>query len=267
MSGRINSYQEYKGIGYEVFILLLSILSVVNIVFYILPDLVPAATVVVEIIDVMISMIFMLDFFYRLMTTDSKYHYFFKNWGWADLLSALPVPVAKIFRLFRIIRVMYLIRKSGVGRLREEISAHRAEVALFFILIFIIIIIELSSVLVVQLESASPDANILTGGDAVWWAFVTVSTTGYGDLYPVTTGGRMVSIVLMISGISVFGILAGFLSTKLVPSKTKEIPGKESCKNSDLEEIRVLLVECRNIQDDIIARMDEIEKSVNTEKK
>jgi voltage-gated potassium channel len=256
-----NSFNEYKGTGYEVFILLLSTLSVFNIIFYILPDLVPAATEIVNIIDLFISIVFIFDFLLRFFTSNSKYHYFFKNWGWADLLSAVPFPIAKIFRLFRIIRIIYLMRKNGTEKIREEISRNRAEIALFFILIFIIIIIEFSSVLVVQFESESPHANILTGGDAIWWACVTVTTVGYGDFYPVTTGGRIVGIILMISGVSVFGTLAGFLSTKLV-SKKQENLSSEPAISAGIEEIRSLLKECRNIQDDLSSRLEEIENRI-----
>ncbi|WP_048152045.1 potassium channel family protein [Methanolacinia paynteri] len=255
-----HSSDEYKGTGYEVFILLLSALSVFNIIFYLLPDLVPAATEIVGIIDLFISLVFMADFLFRFFTYDSKYHYFFKNWGWADLLSAVPFPIAKIFRLFRIIRIVYVMRKNGVDKIRKEVSKNRAEVALFFILIFIIIIIELSSVLVVQFESVSPKANILTGGDAIWWACVTVTTVGYGDFYPVTVKGRIVGIVLMISGVSVFGTLAGFLSTKLVSRKEDTGPDPEI--TAKIGEIHSLLKECRGFQDDLSSRIGELENNI-----
>ena len=259
MKGTDNSFNEYMGVGYEVFILLLSALSVFNIIFYILPDLVPAATEIVNITDLFISFVFITDFLLRLFKYESRYNYFFKNWGWADLLSAVPFPIAKIFRLFRIIRIVYVMRKNGVDKIREEVSRNRAEVALFFILIFIIIIIELSSILVVQFESVSPKANILTGGDAIWWACVTVTTVGYGDFYPVTTGGRIVGIVLMISGVSVFGTLAGFLSTKLV--SRKEDTATNQGLNEEIREIHSLLKECRGFQEDLSSRLAEFENS------
>ena len=256
-----HSFDEYKGTGYEVFILLLSALSVINIVFYILPDLVPAATEIVSIIDLFISLVFIADFLLRFFTYDSKYNYFFKNWGWADLLSSVPFPIAKIFRLFRIIRIIYVMRKNGLGKIREEVSREKAEVALFFILIFIIIIIELASVLVVQFESVSPDANILTGGDAIWWACVTVTTVGYGDFYPVTTSGRIVGIVLMISGVSVFGILAGFLSNKLVSHKKDTQHDHRMV--AEIEEIHSLLKECRIFQDELYSHLAELENRIH----
>lgn len=247
-----NAFGEYKGIGYEMFILLLSALSLVNVIFYVLPDVVPATTEVILIIDLLISGVFFFDFFFRFFTAESKTQYFIRNWGWADLISAFPVPIAKIFRLFRIIRVVYLIRKCGTENISEEISKERAAVAMFFVVIFIIIVTEICSVLVVQFESTAAGSNIRSGGDALWWAIVTVATVGYGDLYPVTSGGRIVGVMLMVSGITVFGTLAGFLSGKLLPPENKK-------EEKTLEEIRTLVKECREKQEEINNRLDEIE--------
>ncbi len=74
----------------------------------------------------------------------------------------------------------------------------------------------ISSVLIVQFESRSPDANITTGGDGLWWAVVTLTTVGYGDYYPVTTLGRMVGVGVMFAGVGVIGALASILASILV---------------------------------------------------
>ena len=73
-----------------------------------------------------------------------------------------------------------------------------------------------SSVLILQFESRSPDANITTGGDALWWAVVTITTVGYGDYYPVTSLGRLVAVFVMFSGIGIIGALASILAALLV---------------------------------------------------
>ena len=71
----------------------------------------------------------------------------------------------------------------------------------------------ISSVLIVQFESRSPDANITTGGDGLWWAVVTLTTVGYGDYYPVTTLGRMVGVGVMFAGVGLIGALASILAS------------------------------------------------------
>ena len=79
------------------------------------------------------------------------------------------------------------------------------------------IVLTISSVLILQFESRSPDANITTGGDALWWAIVTITTVGYGDFYPVTTLGREVGVVVMFAGVGIIGALASILASILVP--------------------------------------------------
>ena len=74
-----------------------------------------------------------------------------------------------------------------------------------------------------QFEGRSPDANIVTGGDALWWGFVTITTVGYGDFYPVTGLGRMVGVLVMFAGVGIIGALASILASLLVPPpKTEE---------------------------------------------
>ena len=69
---------------------------------------------------------------------------------------------------------------------------------------------------VLDAERAGPDANIVTFGDAIWWAFVTITTVGYGDYYPVTTLGRMVAVLLMAGGVAVLGVVTATLSSWII---------------------------------------------------
>ena len=80
-----------------------------------------------------------------------------------------------------------------------------------------------SSLLVLQFESRSPDANITTGGDALWWSVVTITTVGYGDFFPVTTLGRATGVFVMFAGVGIIGALASILASLLVsPAPAKE---------------------------------------------
>ena len=73
----------------------------------------------------------------------------------------------------------------------------------------VILVLEIAGVGVPNLEPGAPNATITTGGDAVWWGIVTVTTVGYGDQYPVTTGGRLVGVFLLIGGVVCFATLSG----------------------------------------------------------
>ena len=95
--------EEFKNISYELFILALSILSILNIVLAITFQE-PELTHIILAIDLVLSFIFMSDFLYRLKTASSKRHYFIHQLGWLDLIGGLPFPQAKLARAARIVR-------------------------------------------------------------------------------------------------------------------------------------------------------------------
>jgi voltage-gated potassium channel len=100
---------------------------------------------------------------------------------------------------------------------------------------------------VLEVEGRSADANILTGGDALWWGFVTITTVGYGDFYPVTTLGRMVGVAVMFAGVGIIGALASILASLLVPPpKTEETaPAAEDGRRVDADAVAAELAGLR----------------------
>src|SRR5580765_7987953 len=104
---------ELKNTGYEIFIGLLSILSIVNLILlYAVHD--ASLDTVLFFMNALLSVIFLIDFTYRLFTAESKTHYFFRNFGWADLLASLPFKQVKLLRVFRLVRVFRLLRAYGI---------------------------------------------------------------------------------------------------------------------------------------------------------
>jgi voltage-gated potassium channel len=107
------------------------------------------------------------------------------------------------------------------GKHKREIVAdvleHRGQYAAFITLLAAFIVLTVTSGLVLQFESKAADANITSGGDALWWAVVTITTVGYGDLYPVTAAGRITGFFVMLAGIGIIGALASIFASFLVP--------------------------------------------------
>ena len=105
MAQSAGSRTELKGAGYEIFMGILSILSILNIVLiYATED--QNLDTVIGTINGLLSVVFLGDFLYRLFTAESKSVYFVRQFGWADLLTSLPFPQAKVLRLFRLTRVI-----------------------------------------------------------------------------------------------------------------------------------------------------------------
>jgi voltage-gated potassium channel len=110
----------------------------------------------------------------------------------------------------------------------HHVFKNRAQGAFTTVIFMAIILIIFSSVSVLQFET-DPKSNIKTAEDAIWWAYVTVTTVGYGDLYPVTTGGRIIGAILMTGGVGLFGTFTAYVSSWFLGDRNprKEEPSKD----------------------------------------
>jgi voltage-gated potassium channel len=242
---------ELKNGSYECFILALSILSVANIVVAALVPL-PETRNVILVIDLVLSFIFLGDFAFRLFSAPTKRSYFVHQRGWLDLLGSLPIPSVRVFRLFRVARVGQLLREVGLARLLEAISRDRAGSALLVVVFLAILLLEVGSAAILAIEIRAPEGNIKDASDAIWYTYVTVTTVGYGDRYPVTNPGRVIGVLTMTVGVGLFGTLTGFLANAFVtPAK-----GGEGATGSDggagEAELRVEVAEIRRRLDALL---------------
>jgi len=130
-----------------------------------------------------------------------------KRWFWTHLhkIAIILFPPLRPIWLLRLVAV--LNRATGAA-LRGRIVATAAIAAL--------LVMWVSALAVLEAERYAPGASITTLGDAVWWAMVTITTVGYGDLYPVTIQGRVAASVLMLSGLVLLGVITATLSSYVI---------------------------------------------------
>jgi voltage-gated potassium channel len=193
------------GSPYEIFVVAVSLLSLVNIVLLVLPIEAGDKGVII-VVEVLIGFILVGDFLQRLIRYHPSRDYFFRQLGWLDLLGSLPLPGLRLFRIVRIVRLVRELRRKGGRRMVREISAGRAEASLLLVVFLVIVTIQFSAMAVLSIESSTPGSNINSASDALWWAWVTMTTVGYGDVYPVSNGGRIVGVLLMTMGVGLFGV-------------------------------------------------------------
>ncbi len=173
--------------------------------------------------DYIACVVFFIDFLVRFFKAESKLKYM--RWGWIDLLAS--VPVNGVFRLGRIARVIQIIRVikayKSVSHIVKSIFRNHMKGTITFALILAIMLVLFSSIAILEVET-SPKSNIKTAEDALWWAYVTITTVGYGDLYPVTTKGRLIALVLMTGGVGLFGVFTGYVASWFVeePKNSEE---------------------------------------------
>jgi voltage-gated potassium channel len=166
-------------------------------------------------VDFGVCLIFLLDFFIRLSRAPSKRA--FLKWGWIDFITSMPMMGTLRFgRALKFIRILRAVR-SIKFLLRYAIQCGKIS-PLGTVAIISIALVFLSAFTIFQFENPidAPDGNIKNIGDAFWWAYVTITTVGYGDKFPVTTGGRIVAMFLMTAGVGLFGAFTGFVASLFI---------------------------------------------------
>ena len=205
---------ELKDPGYELFIGAVSLLSIVNVVLlYVVEDL--SLDTVLLVMNALISVILFADFVYRLVTAPSRSEYLFRHYGWAELRN-------------------------------------RAGSALLSLLLLGILVLQFGSLWVLALEQDAPDATITSAPDALWYVLVTISTVGYGDEYPVTTGGRALGSIVILIGVGIFGTFTGYLANRFLAPKAPLVEDADSTR-ARIEQLRVLMAQQQAAIDELDA--------------
>jgi len=196
----------------------------------------PETNVLLDRIDFAICLIFIYDFFARLYRADSKRS--FLKWGWIDLVSSIPMfDFLRWGRLVRIIRILRILRAFRSTRiLVHYLFRNRAKGTFGTVALISIVLVIFSSIAILHFEDL-PESNIKTPSDAMWWAFVTITTVGYGDKFPLTHEGRIIAAVLMTAGVGLFGTFTAYVATFFLEAEHKQ---EESEIRQLLREVRVL---------------------------
>jgi len=222
------------GNAYNIFILVLTLFSLLIMVLQLLP-VSQAEKDLLLVYDNAVCVIFLADFFMNLARSKPKREYFISKRGWLDLLGSIPSlgffqlsALFRLARLSRLARITRLLRGQAGKDLVIDVLANRGQYATFITILLAGIVLSLSSLIVLEVESNAPEGNIKTGGDALWWGFVTITTVGYGDRFPTTLVGRLTGTFVMFAGIGIIGALASILASLLVSPSAPAEPEPEA---------------------------------------
>jgi voltage-gated potassium channel len=223
--------------AYHLMMLVLSLYAIAALAAEVAIHLDPQIRSVLHYADYAVCVLFAGDFAGSLWHAPNRAKYL-ATWGWLDLLSSIPVlSIARWGRIARVARVFRVLR--GV-RATKEITAvllkQRARNTFLAASLLALLLVVVCSIAELHFETTH-DANIRTAEDAVWWAFTTITTVGYGDRYPVTPEGRFVAVVLMCAGVGLFGTLSGFLASWFL--------GSNEARSTEIAELRNELVALR----------------------
>lgn len=149
---------------------------------------------------------FAVDFAIRILLAERRVAYALRHWYDVAMIA---LPVLRPLRLLRLLALLRILNRSASSR-ATRISAYVLGVALLSV--------GLGAIAVLDVEQDAAGATITSIGDALWWAVSTVTTVGYGDVYPVTTAGRLIAVVLMVVGIAMVGAVTASVAAWLVSS-------------------------------------------------
>jgi voltage-gated potassium channel len=229
---------------YEVLILVLGVSAIINVTIVFLLPLPTQIIIILRIFDVFLTVTFIFDFLRNIYYASSRIDYL--KWGWLDLLSGFPfIPLVRYARIRRIIEGIQLLRNTNTTEILKQYRLRRVEsvfIGSIFISIFVILF---SSILILRIESLAPNGNIETGEDALWWTLVTISTVGYGDLYPVTPYGRFLASIVIFFGVALFGMITSYITARFLHRRDKSKDIVEL--NKELKSIKATLARLEEI--------------------
>jgi len=237
--------------AYSLFIFVLTVLSLLIMVALVLPNVSDATRVLLNAYDNIICLVFLADFAWRMWRAQRKRDYFIGERGWLDLLGSIPsfgllvngaryTSLFRLARLSRLARITRLMRGQSKRELINDVKENRGQYAVVITLLAAMTVLVFASILVLQFEGKDPNANIKTGGEALWWSIVTITTVGYGDFYPITPGGRIIGFFVMLAGIGIIGALASIFAAVLVSGPEGDAPSAASADAEVRDELRAI---------------------------
>lgn len=254
---------------FEMAMMLLSLLSVIIVLVMTFGRLDSETYRLLFFVDTSICMIFMINFFIGLFRARDKR--FFIRHHWIDFIASIPaIEALRMARLFQILRVIRLIRMSR--SLLLPLIKQRKQATLASLLVAMVTILTLASVIILIVESGTEGANIQTAEQAIWWALVTISTVGYGDYYPVTTAGHIIGGIVIVSGVSFFGVISGYMASVFVaPDETERQERQEAHKAEIKSELELALARMEENQQkmeqnqaQMLAKIAELKQVIET---
>lgn len=224
----IESSDTKLGKTFDIFIQSMIVLSLISFSMETLPSLSGEVREILKLVEVFTVTIFSFEYLARVIVATKKRAFIFSFFGIIDLLAILPFYLStgfdlrslRSFRLLRLIRILKLARYSAAAkRFYHAFIIAKAELALF--LFVALITLYLAGVGIYYFENPAQPEAFSSIFHSLWWAVATLTTVGYGDIYPITIGGKVFTFFILIVGLGIVSVPAGLVASAL--SKAREM--------------------------------------------
>jgi len=217
------------GRAFDITIQILIILSLIFFSLETLPNLSEQIYSIFNTIETVIVMIFSIEYVLRILVAEKRLAYIFSFYGLIDLLAILPfylstnisLQTLRILRLLRLFRILKLTRyNAAINRISKAIYLAKEELVLFTVITLMLLYI--SAVGIYHFEHAAQPDNFKSIFDSLWWAVATLTTVGYGDVYPITIAGRIFTFLILMLGLGVVAVPTGIIASALASVRKSE---------------------------------------------
>ena len=217
------------GKAFDIFIQAMIILSLISFSMETLPALSSELRSILRWIEVVTVVTFTLEYIARVIVATKKRAFIFSFFGIIDLFAILPFFLStgidlrslRSFRLLRLVRILKLARYSAaVKRFYRAFIIAKEELVLF--LFVALITLYLSAVGIYYFENPAQPEAFSSIFHSLWWAVATLTTVGYGDIYPITVGGKLFTFFILIIGLGIVSVPAGLIASALSKARGME---------------------------------------------
>lgn len=232
IKGIVERNDTRSGRAFDFFVQGLILLSIITFSIETLPNLDADTRKLLQTIEAVIVALFTLEYLIRIYVADRKRDYIFSFYGFIDLIAIVPFYLSsgidlrslRIFRMLRLFRLMKLFRYSkAMRRFSRALSIAKEEIVLFGVVT--IMLLYISAVGIYYFENAAQPEAFTSIFHSLWWAVATLTTVGYGDVYPITIGGRIFTFFILMIGLGIVAVPAGLLASALSKARMEEQEG------------------------------------------
>lgn len=207
----------------------LIVFSAVAIAVETMPGLPPRLISVLWAAEVCVLVVFAVEYGLRIWSAPNRWRYIFSPLGIVDFIAVVPsillagtdLRMLRLLRVLRLLRLLKLLRyMRAADRLIKAFNSVVDELVIFFALALLTIFLSAAGIWFFEHE-AQPEV-FTSIPHSFWWAIATLTTVGYGDVYPITLGGRIFTFCILMIGLGIVAVPAGLIATALTESRRKD---------------------------------------------
>lgn len=239
---------------FDIFLMITIILSIIVVMLDSVAWVREARGNLLFIAEWIFTILFSIEYVLRIYTSPNKSRYIISFYGIIDLLAILPtylsifltggqyLIIIRILRLLRVFRILKLYRFIGASStLVESLNASRHKIAVFLSAVMTIVVVMGAAMYLIE----GPENGFRSIPESIYWAIITLTTVGYGDITPVTPLGKALASIVMILGYSIIAVPTGIITSEMSKKTKTDHSNIKSCRHCGCDDHDKNAVYCK----------------------